>query len=259
MKEITVIKFGGSLAGNESAREKFLDEVSLLSKNQAVVLVHGGGPEINSWLKKLGLESRFIKGLRYTDKPALEIVEMVLSGKLNKYFVGELYKRRVLACGISGRDCGLAPSRQIKKLGYVGEPGKLNTGIIKTLLSAGYLPVVSSLGISPSGGALNLNADSLAMALAVSLKAKRLILLTDVRGVLDEKGATIPCIKPSSVDGLISRRIVTGGMIPKIKACAYSVKKGVREVWIADGAKGLKKLKGTVIMKRRIKPLCSKD
>ena len=246
MKDITVIKFGGSLSKNENARKEFLDEVSSLSKKLPLVLVHGGGPEINSWLKKLGIESRFINGLRYTDLPTLEIVEMALSGKVNKYFVGELYRRGVLACGISGRDCGLAPSMQIKKLGYVGEPGRLNTGIIRTLIKAGYMPVVSSVGISPSGAALNLNADSLAMALAVSLKAKKLILLTDVCGVLDG-GKTIPCIKPGSVAGLISRRVVSGGMIPKLKACALSVRKGVREVWIADGAKGLKKLCGTLI------------
>jgi len=247
MKNITVIKFGGSLSKNERARKNFLDELCRLFKKETVVLVHGGGPEINAWLKKLGVESRFIKGLRYTDKPALEIVEMVLSGKVNKGFVGELYKRGVLACGVSGRDCGLAPSRRIKKLGFVGEPGKINTGLLKALLAAGFMPVVSSLGFSPDGGALNLNADSLAMAIAVSLKARRLVLLTDVRGVLDGEGRTIPCIKLPAVGGLISSGIVTGGMIPKIRACGASVNKGVREVWIADGASGLKNLKGTLI------------
>ena len=247
MKEVTVVKFGGSLAKNETARKKFLDELAKISKKENIVLIHGGGPEINAWLNKLGIESRFLKGLRFTDDQTLEIVEMVLSGKVNKYFVGELYKRGVLACGISGRDCGLAPSRQIKKLGLVGEPGKINPAIIKTLLSAGFIPVISSLGLGPKGKALNLNADSLAMAVAVCLKARRLILLTDVCGVLDENKMTIPCVRLPDVNGLISRGVVSGGMIPKLKACARSVKNGIREVWIADGAKGVKTLKGTLI------------
>ena len=247
MKKITVIKFGGSLAKNEPARKKFLDELSTLAKKEAIVLVHGGGPEINSWLDRLGLKSRFVNGLRFTDAKTLEIVEMVLSGKVNKYFVGELYKRDVLACGISGRDCGLAPSKHIKKLGFVGDPARINTGIIQTLLAAGYMPVVSSVGLDASGGALNLNADSLATAIAVALKARRLILLTDVCGVLDESNKTIPRITAGEINKLISGHVVTGGMIPKIKACADSVKKGIREVWIADGARGLSKLCGTVI------------
>jgi acetylglutamate kinase len=247
VKDITVIKFGGSLAKNKAAGKKFLDELSSLSKKKAVVLVHGGGSEINEWLGRLGIKSRFIDGLRYTDKTTLEVVEMVLSGKLNKFIVGELYVRGVLACGISGRDCGLAPSKRIKRLGFVGEPGKLNASVVKTLISAGFLPVVSSLGIGPSGKALNLNADSFAMALAVSLKARRLILLTDVCGVLDGNKRTLPSIRLSAVNKLISSGVVTGGMIPKLKACANSVKKGIKEVWIADGRKGLKKLEGTVI------------
>ncbi len=172
---------------------------------------------------------------------------MVLSGKVNKYFVGELYNRGVLACGISGRDCGLAPSKQIKELGFVGEPVKINPNIIKTLISAGFMPVVSSLGLGAKGEALNLNADSLAMAIAVSLKARRLVLLTDVPGVLDENHKTIPCLKRPEVNRLISRGIVSGGMIPKIKACARSVKNGIKEVWIANGAESMTKLKGTLI------------
>lgn len=218
-----------------------------MSKKQSVVLVHGGGPEINSWLAKLGIKSKFIKGLRYTNAQTLEIVEMALSGKLNKYFVGELYKRGVQACGISGRDGGLAPSKQIVSLGFVGEPKRINAEIIKLLLGAGYVPVVSSLGIASSGGALNLNADTLATAIASELKARRLILLTDVRGVLDAGKKTIPCIRVSDAKKLVSGGVVTGGMIPKLDACVRSVKKGIKEVWIADGAKGLRKLEGTVI------------
>jgi acetylglutamate kinase len=172
---------------------------------------------------------------------------MALSGKLNKYFVGELYKRGVLACGISGRDCGLAPSKQISSLGFVGDPKKINAKILKLLLEAGYVPVISSLGISSTGDALNLNADTLATAIATELKARRLILLTDVCGVLDAAKKTIPCIKLSEAKKLVTGGVVTGGMIPKLNACVLSVKKGIREVWIADGVKGLKDLSGTVI------------
>jgi acetylglutamate kinase len=249
MENITVIKFGGSLAKNEEAKNKFLNELAALAKKQPVVLVHGGGPEINSWLAKLGIQSKFVNGLRYTDAQTLEVVEMALSGKLNKYFVGELYKRGVLACGISGRDCGLAPSKHISSLGFVGEPKKINADILKLLLKAGYVPVVSSLGISAAGDALNLNADTLATAIATELKARRLILLTDVCGVLDAEKKTIPCIKLSEAKKLVTGGVVTGGMIPKLNACVLSVKKGIREVWIADGVKGLKDLSGTVIKK----------
>jgi len=247
MKEITVIKFGGSLAKNESAKKKFLDELAVLSKKLSIVLVHGGGPEINSWLAKLGINSKFVNGLRYTDAQTLEIVEMALSGKLNKYFVGELCKRGVQACGISGRDAGLAPSKQISSLGLVGEPKKINAKIIRLLLKAGYVPVISSIGLTASGGALNLNADTLATAIASELKARRLILLTDVPGVFDAGKKTIPCIRVSQAKKLVSDGVVTGGMIPKLNACVQSVKKGIREVWIADGSKGFKKLEGTVI------------
>lgn len=250
MKNITVVKFGGSLAKNELARKKFLDELALLSKRESVVLVHGGGPEINLWLGKLGIPSKFVNGLRFTDAQTLEVVEMVLSGKVNKAFVGELQKKGVPACGISGRDCGLALSKTVKELGFVGEPVKINTKIIEVLLKAGIVPVVSSLGTTSSGTALNLNADTLATAIAASLKARRLVLLTDVCGVLDAFKNTIPRITLKEVSGLISRGVVTGGMIPKIRACAHSVKKGIKEVWIADGAKGLSRLQGTVIKQK---------
>ena len=211
------------------------------------MLVHGGGPEINSWLARLGIKSKFVNGLRYTDSQTLEIVEMALSGKLNKYFVGELYQRGVQACGISGRDGGLAPSKRISPLGFVGEPKKINSKLIRLLLKNGYVPVVSSIGITSSGSALNLNADTLATAIATELGARRLSLLTDVCGVLDAARKTIPCIRVSEAKKLFTGGVVTGGMIPKLKACVLSVKKGIREVWIADGVNGLKDLKGTVI------------
>lgn len=247
MKPITVVKFGGSLSKNEKAKDLFLKDLAALAKKESVVLVHGGGPEINAWLKRLGIESKFVNGLRYTDGPTLEIVEMALSGKVNKALVAALNKKGVMAAGISGKDGKMAFCRQIKKLGFVGEPARVNPKILQTLLNNGILPVVSSLGFNDTCPTLNLNADSLAMAIAVAMKAKRLILLTDVCGVLDGNKSTIPVITPGAVRRLISGGIVTGGMIPKIKACAKSLTCGIKEVWVADGSSGIKDLKGTVI------------
>ncbi|MEI8218816.1 MAG: acetylglutamate kinase [Elusimicrobiota bacterium] len=246
-KKLTVIKFGGSLSKNPPARKKFIAELAALVKKEAVVLVHGGGPEINIWLEKLGIASRFVKGFRFTDQATLEVVEMVLSGKVNKEFVAGLLKQGVHACGISGKDAGLVVCKRLPQYGFVGEPVKVRTKLIDTLLSAGYLPVLSSLGCDAAGTTLNVNADSLAMAVAVALHASRLILLTDVPGVLDEHGCTIPLIHTCEIPGLLRRKVVTGGMIPKIKACAASVRRGVREVIIADGAGSLKQLNGTII------------
>ncbi|MGA2090526.1 MAG: acetylglutamate kinase [Endomicrobiales bacterium] len=246
-KNITVIKFGGSLSKNPQARKKFIKELAMLVKKEAVVLIHGGGPEINAWLGKLGIASRFTDGYRVTDAATLEVVEMVLSGKVNKEFVNDLRKHGVASCGISGKDAGLALCKRLPKYGFVGEPIKINTKLISTLLSAGYVPVLSSLGYDAKGSTLNVNADSLAMAVAVALHASRLILLTDVRGVLDEQHRTIPLIRTVDIAGLLRRKVVSGGMIPKLKASAASVRRGVREVIIADGAGSLQHLCGTVI------------
>ncbi|MHB9156194.1 MAG: acetylglutamate kinase [Endomicrobiales bacterium] len=249
MKPVTVVKFGGSLGRNEKAKKKFLGDLASLAKKESVVLVHGGGPEINSWLTRLGIESRFVGGLRYTDEQTLEVVEMVLSGKVNRELVSQLNRRGVRAVGISGKDGQMAYCRRVKPLGFVGEPVKVNTLLLKALLRSRCLPVVSSLGFGGQGQTLNLNADSLAMAIAAAMKAKRLILLTDVCGVLDENKRTIPVIPVGHVPSLIKKGIVTGGMIPKVKACAKSIKYGIKEVWIADGCSGLKKVRGTVICK----------
>ncbi len=249
MKQTIVIKFGGSLASNERARNSFLDGLSRLSKKANIVLVHGGGPEINYWLNALNVKSRFVNGLRFTDGSTLEIVEMVLSGKVNKRLVSDLKKKGVNCVGISGKDAGMVVCRQIKKLGFVGEPVRVDTKLLKTLEKGGFLPVVSSLSLDKRGQTLNVNADTLATAIAIGIKADKLILLTDVPGVLDSNKKTIKVIKISGVKELINSGVITGGMIPKIKGCAEAVKKGVKEVLIASGAKGLNNLSGTVIKK----------
>jgi acetylglutamate kinase len=250
VKKITVVKFGGSLSKNEDAKKKFLKELAALAKKEAVVLVHGGGPEINAWLSRLNIESRFVKGLRYTDEAALEVVEMVLSGKVNKALVGALNRLGVKAVGISGKDGKIALCKRLKDLGFVGEPSKVDVGLVAVLLKSGFLPVISSLGFDATGQTLNINADSLAMGIAQGVKAHRLILLTDVPGVLDAEKKTITQIKISDAATLVKNGVITGGMIPKIKACCSAITTGVKEVWIADGTAGLSKLRGTVICKK---------
>ncbi|MFH1368377.1 MAG: acetylglutamate kinase [Elusimicrobiota bacterium] len=249
MNKITVIKFGGSISGNESVRKAFLKNLVALSRKTAVVLVHGGGPEINKWLEKAGIKSKFVKGLRYTDGPALEIVEMVLIGKVNKGLVGELNRHGVKAVGLSGKDGGMILCKRIASLGFVGEPVSVRVGLIYELLKKRFLPVVSSLGFDGTGHTLNVNADSAAMGVACALKAGKLILLTDVEGVLDKDGKMIPKIKISAAGKLISKGVISGGMVPKIKACVKAVKSGVKEVWIAHGTADFSRLRGTVIKK----------
>ncbi|MBN1621519.1 MAG: acetylglutamate kinase [Endomicrobiales bacterium] len=247
MKPISVIKLGGSLGQNSKAQKKFFKELSFMARKESIVLVHGGGPEVTKWLQKVGLKSRFINGLRYTDKNVLEVVEMILSGKENKRIVAELSKKNVAGVGISGKDGKTVICKRIKKLGFVGEPYKTNVKLLKLLLHSGYLPVVSSLGVDPKGQTLNVNSDSMAQAIATGLKARKLILLTNVPGVMGKNGKVIHAIKTKEVQVLIKSGVITGGMIPKIKASVDSIKKGVKEVVIADGHSGIKKLQGTKI------------
>lgn len=249
MKKITVIKFGGSISKDEAIRKVFLKNLAALSRKEAVVLVHGGGPEINKWLAKAGIESKFINGLRYTDGPTLEIVEMVLSGKVNKGLVGELNRSGVMAVGLSGKDGRMALCKRKTELGFVGEPVRIDTKLVLNLLKNGFLPVISSLGFDKQGNTLNVNADSIAMGLAKGMKAEKLILLTDVAGVLDADKKMIPKIKIKEAGKLIKRGVITGGMIPKIKACAEAIRAGVKQIWIAHGSSDLARLRGTVIKK----------
>jgi len=243
MNKITVVKFGGSLTKNHKAQEKFLKELAASSKKEKIILVHGGGPEINMLLDKLNISSKFVNGLRYTCAQALDVVEMALSAKVNKMITAKLLKYGSRACGISGKDGASVICKPVKSLGFVGEPVKVNKSLIEALLKGGFLPVVSSVCVDAKMRGLNVNADSLASALAVAFKANKLIFLTDVAGVLDGAKKTIPQLKLARIDGLIKQGVITGGMIPKVKSCAASVKKGVKEVWVVDG----KNMKGTVI------------
>ncbi|AKL98151.1 acetylglutamate kinase [Endomicrobium proavitum] len=249
MKTLSVIKFGGSLTKNPAAQNKFLKELAVVAKKENIILVHGGGPEINALLEKFEIKSKFVNGLRYTDAAALEVVELALSGKVNRALTTGLIKNKVNAVGISGKDGASVICKQKKELGCVGEPVKVNKKLIEVLTKAGFLPVIASIAADKAGNILNVNADSLATAIAVAFKAHRLIFLTDVAGVLDKNKKTIKQIKVKNINALINDKTITGGMIPKIKGCASAVKSGVKEVLIIDGVKGILKIQGTIIKK----------
>ncbi|MDD3922628.1 MAG: acetylglutamate kinase [Endomicrobiaceae bacterium] len=249
MKNIIVVKFGGSLTKNKDAQKKFIKDLAELSKKEKIILVHGGGPEINNLLLKFNIKSKFVDGLRYTNEQTLEVVEMALSGKVNKMLTSELIKCGVNAVGISAKDGSIALCKTIKKLGFVGNPVKINTKLLEILIKNGFFPVLSSVGIDNKAHSVNVNADTLAMDIAIAFKASKLIFLTDVAGVLDGDKKTIKEVKIKNVDGLIKSNIITGGMIPKINSCKHAVEKGVKEVLIIDGILGIKKMKGTIIRK----------
>jgi acetylglutamate kinase len=246
--KVWVVKFGGSLLSDQAARRAFLKDAARLAKKNPLVLVHGGGPEINAALDKMGIVSTWVKGRRVTDDAAMGVVEGVLSGQVNKNLVGELNALGAKAVGLSGRDGGLLKAKPVPDLGRVGEPDKADPRLISVLLKAGFLPVLSSVAAGRDFGALNVNADEAAAALAVALKARRLVYLTDVPGVLDSQKKTIPTIRIAGLKKLIDINVITGGMIPKVLSCANALKRGVKEINIIDGRAGLPKLLGTQLL-----------
>jgi acetylglutamate kinase len=247
MESLTVVKFGGSLTKNPKVQTKFLKELAGISRRQKFILVHGGGPEINTMLEKFSVTSKFVNGLRYTDADTISVVELALSGKVNRVLTTALIKDGANAVGISGKDGKSIICKQVKKLGFVGEPVKINKKLIEVLLKEDFLPVVASIAQDIKGNALNVNADTLAASIASAFKAEKLIFLTDVPGVFDKNKRTIKEIKIKNVNTFIRDKIIIGGMIPKIEGCINAIKKGVKEVWIANGASGIKNIKGTVI------------
>ncbi|GMO65571.1 MAG: acetylglutamate kinase [Endomicrobiia bacterium] len=247
MKNLTVVKFGGSLASNIHARDKFLKEIAKISRTQSIVLVHGGGPEINALLEKFAIKSEFVDGLRFTDAETLGVVEMALSGKVNRILTTGLIKNGASAVGISGKDGRSVTCKQLKKFGFVGEPTRIDKKLIDILMRNGFLPVIASIAADAKGNVMNVNADTLAASIAMTFKARKLILLTDVAGVLDKNKNTIKEIRVKDVKTLIKGQTIVGGMIPKIRCCADSIKNGVKEVWIADGMSGIQDIKGTMV------------
>jgi acetylglutamate kinase len=244
-----VIKYGGSLLNKPAVQKKFFRAMARLSRTRPVVIIHGGGKEITDYLKKLNIKSVFVKGMRKTDAATMEVAEMVLSGKVNKGIVASLCRAGARAAGLSGRDGNMIIAKQVARLGKVGNPCTLRPELLTTLLNEGFIPVISPIGNDQRGNALNLNADSAAEAIAVGLKAERLVFLTDVPGVLNSNGKRIPVIPVRRVEKLIHNRVVTGGMIPKIRAAVAAIKKGVKEVHILLGGEDIASVRGTRIVK----------
>ncbi|MBQ4097927.1 MAG: acetylglutamate kinase [Clostridia bacterium] len=238
--EIVVVKYGGNAMINQELKEQVMEDIVLLwLTGVKVVLVHGGGPEISEMMNKLGKKAEFVDGLRVTDKETVDIVQMVLAGKINKSLVNYLESNGGKAMGISGMDGRLIEAKMKNpKLGYVGEIVKVNIGAVEDLLNNGYIPVVSTVGCDKEGNSYNINADTAAAHIAGALNAKRLIMMTDIEGVLKDKDdptTLIPEIKASEAKKLYDEGVISGGMIPKVECCVDAIAKGVKKVIIMDG------------------------
>lgn len=239
-QKIVVIKYGGNAMINEDLKRAVMGDLLLLTLvGVKVVLVHGGGPEITDLLKRLGKESEFINGLRVTDREAADIVQMVLAGKVGKGLVGYIQSMGGKAIGLCGMDGHMIEARKLDDVhGYVGEIVNVNTQPILDVLEKGYIPVISTVGCDNDGNPYNINADTAAAKLAVALHAEKLILLTDVRGLLrDPKNeeTLIHVVELPEVPGLVKDGIIQGGMIPKVDCCVEAVRSGVERTHILDG------------------------
>ena len=239
---VVVVKYGGNAMINEELKDAVMSDIVLLSLiGIRVVLIHGGGPEINDMLKKIGKESKFINGLRYTDEETVDIVKMVLGGKVNKDLVALLAQHGGRAMGLCGADGNMITCHKLQSevdLGYVGEIERVDIRPINDLLSAGYIPVIATVGVDKNGQAYNINADTAAARIASALSAADLLLMTDIRGLLrdkDDEETLIPQVKVSDVPALIKQGIISGGMIPKIECCVEAVRRGVDKAFILDG------------------------
>jgi acetylglutamate kinase len=244
-----VIKYGGHAMADERLKESFaLDVIMLKSLGINTVIVHGGGPQINQTLKRYGIVSEFVRGMRVTDADTMSVVEMVLVGQVNKEVVGYLNQHGGRAVGLSGKDGTLLLSRKLLQelvgkdgqteqvdIGFVGDVVKVNTDLISTLEKGGYLPVIAPVGVGPTGESYNINADLVAGRVASALGAEKLILLTDTPGVLDNDKNLIQKIKAAEIHRMIAEEIITGGMIPKVICCADALADGIKKAHIIDG------------------------
>ncbi len=242
--KILVIKYGGNAMTNDELKDAVMNDIVLLSLvGIKVVLVHGGGPEINDMLKRLGIESRFVNGLRYTDDATIEVVKMVLSGKVNKELVQLLAQHKGNAVGLCGIDGGMLIAEKKKTddgqdLGWVGEITKVNTKPILDALDNGNVPVIATVATDENGNTYNINADTAAAQIAAELGAENLILMTDIAGLLrdkDDPSTLISKVNVSEVPFLKRQGIISGGMIPKIDCCVEAVRRGVNKTVIIDG------------------------
>jgi acetylglutamate kinase len=244
-----VVKYGGHAMGDEAKERDFARDMVLLEQSGLnPVVVHGGGPQIGAMLQKLGIESRFAGGLRVTDKPTVEIVEMVLAGSINKQLVGAINAQGGHAVGLCGKDGNMVIARKVARapgpggdhedyvdLGFVGEPDKIDMKVLEQILGRDLIPVLAPICSGADGQTYNVNADTFAGAVAGALDAKRLLFLTDVPGVLDKDKNLIKQLRISEIHGLIADGTITGGMIPKVETCMYAIERGVEGVVILDG------------------------
>ncbi len=238
--KVVVVKYGGNAMVNEHLKEQVMEDIVLLWLiGVKVVLVHGGGPEISELMNKLGKKTEFVNGLRVTDKETVDIVQMVLAGKVNKTLVNLLEMKGGKAMGISGMDGRLIESvMKDPRLGYVGEITNINIAPVTDLLEKGYIPVVSTLGCDKEGNAYNINGDTAAAYIAGAINAERLIMMTDIRGILrdcNDPETLMHTVTISQANQLKEEGIISGGMIPKVDCCIEAINKGVKDVTIMDG------------------------
>jgi acetylglutamate kinase len=248
--QTVVIKYGGhAMIDTELSRHFANDIVQLKLSGINPIVVHGGGPQIGRMLDRMGVKSDFIDGLRVTDQETMSVVEMVLSGSINKAIVASIHRAGGKAVGISGKDGNLLIAKKLElvkedprtgqaivyDLGFVGDPDRVNPSILSTIIHSDAIPVIAPIGVGEDGETYNVNADMAAGAIAAAVQAKRLLLLTDVAGVLDSKSQLIEELSIGDVPSLIERGVITGGMIPKVKSCVEVVEAGVEGVVIVDG------------------------
>lgn len=236
-----VIKYGGAAMKQSNLKEKVIRDIVFLScVGVRPVVVHGGGPEINTWLSKLNIEPQFKDGLRVTDAPTMDVVEMVLVGRVNKELVSLINRAGGKAVGLCGKDGSLVQARPMghEGIGFVGEVSSVNPDVVNTLVEGGYVPVISSVAADENGQAHNINADTVAGEIAAALGAEKLLLLTDTAGILEDykdPATLIPKLDIQTARGLIDSGVVAGGMIPKVSCCIRSIAQGVGAAHIVDG------------------------
>jgi len=237
-----VIKYGGAAMVECDLKQKIMQDIVLMKYvGMNPIVVHGGGPEITQMLERLGIKSQFINGLRVTDRATMEVVEMVLGGKVNKEIVAGINANGGQAIGISGKDGNLIKARPVgdtAQMGYVGEVVQINPGVIETLIANNYIPVIAPIGIDENHDSYNINADLVASAIAAAMQADKLVLLTDVPGLLkdpQDAGSLISVLRLSDVDQYVKDGIISGGMLPKVECCLEAVRAGVGRTHIIDG------------------------
>jgi acetylglutamate kinase len=249
-RQTVVVKYGGHAMGDENVAKDFARDIVLLKQSGVnPIVVHGGGPQIGAMLARLNIKSEFADGLRITDKATVEVVEMVLAGSINKEIVTAINQAGGQAAGLCGKDGNLVVARKLTRtkrdpesnierildLGFVGEPARINPQILATILDSDIIPVIAPIGVSAEGETYNINADTVAGAIAGAMAAKRLLLLTDVTGVLDADKRLIPELSAADARAMIADGTISGGMIPKVETCLAAIEDGVEAVVILDG------------------------